>query len=119
LRGSCTVLGARGGEIPPRDSTIAEMTANLPNVRFSGMIEVKQDEDGYWYVYRNSDHYLMRDGEVATFATLEEAQRAADLHVRDPRTDHPSSDGLSWYIQPKFQIYRKCVIADNAVANSG
>ena len=83
-----------------------------------GMIEVKQDEDGYWYVYRNSDDYLMRDGEAATFATLEEAQRAADLHVRDPRTDRPSSDGLSWYIQPKFSIYRKCVIADNAVANS-
>jgi hypothetical protein len=83
-----------------------------------GMIEVKQNEDRYWYVYRNSDHYLMRDGEVATFATLEEAQCAADLHVRDPRIDRPSSDGLSWYIQPKFPIYRKCVIADNAVANS-
>ena len=84
-----------------------------------GFIEVKQDEDGYWYVYRNSDHYLIRDGEAATFATLEEAQRAADLHVRDPLTDLASSDGLSWYIQPKFQMYRKCVIADNTVTNSG
>jgi hypothetical protein len=82
-----------------------------------GIIDVKQGEDGYWYVYRDSDHYLMRDGEAAAFASLEEAQRAADLHVRDPRTDHASSDGLSWYIQPKFQIY-KMRHSGHAVANS-
>ena len=34
-RGSRTVLGARGGEIPPRDSTIATLLECRPNGRFS------------------------------------------------------------------------------------
>ena len=32
-RGSRTVLGARGGEIPPRDSTFASFSAGLPDDR--------------------------------------------------------------------------------------
>src|SRR5271169_3024984 len=34
-RGSCTVLGAPGGEIPPGDSTIADITASVRHVRFT------------------------------------------------------------------------------------
>src|SRR5262249_55406455 len=34
-RGSCTVLGAPGGEIPPGDSTIADVALWLDDVRFT------------------------------------------------------------------------------------
>src|SRR5262249_61151039 len=34
-RGSCTVLGAPGGEIPPGDSTGADITRHLAYVRFT------------------------------------------------------------------------------------
>ena len=60
-------------------------------------------EDGSWYVNRNGEQPLERDGEIVKFATLEEAQRAADLHVCDPLTRGPLGDGLSWYVLDKFR----------------
>jgi len=69
-----------------------------------GLVQLKQDETGSWYACRDGDQQLMRGDDAATFATLEEAKRAADLHVRDPLNGGPSSDGLSW--DPTFQIKR-------------
>ena len=64
-----------------------------------GLLQVEQDQLG-WLAYRYYDDYyhpLLRDGKPATFTTSEEAQHAADAHVRD---DYPYSkandDGLSW-----------------------
>jgi hypothetical protein len=61
-----------------------------------GLLRVEQDQPGQWLAYRN-DYPLMRDGKSAIFATCEEAQRAADTHMRD---DYPNSetvcDGLAW-----------------------
>lgn len=68
-----------------------------------GLLLVEQDQFGPWSAYRyHTDWYhpLLRDGKPAIFATAEEAQRAADAHVRD---DYPNAeatdDGLSWSIE--------------------
>jgi hypothetical protein len=62
-----------------------------------GLLQAKQ-EDGLWFVYRHASEPLMRDGEVATFATLQEAQRAADSHLLDDPKDRKSANGgLSWF----------------------
>src|SRR6478735_8361036 len=42
-RGSCTVLGAPGGEIPPGDSTKAAFSARPTNVRSTSKSGVKAD----------------------------------------------------------------------------
>jgi hypothetical protein len=62
------------------------------------LLEVKQDQLGSsWLAYRNSDYPLLRDGEPAIFATLEEAQRAADAHVGDILPDFKANkDGFAW-----------------------
>jgi hypothetical protein len=63
-----------------------------------GLLEVKQDKLGSsWSAYRNCDYPLLHDGEPAIFATLEEAQRAADAHVGDILPDFKAKkDGLEW-----------------------
>jgi hypothetical protein len=65
------------------------------------LLEVVQEKAGSWSVYRNSKYRLLRDGKPATFATLEEAQRAADAHQHDGRLDSEvKRDGLSWDTEP-------------------
>lgn len=68
-----------------------------------GLLLVEQNQFGSWSAYRYyTDCYrpLLRDGKPAIFATVEEAQRAADAHLRD---DYPNAeatgDGLSWSIE--------------------
>jgi hypothetical protein len=49
-----------------------------------GPLYVEQDQSGQWVAYRHNDVYpLLRNGEAASFATLEEAQTAADAHAAD------------------------------------
>jgi len=63
-----------------------------------GLLQVQQEE-GSWFVSRNAGQSLMRDGEVATFPTPQEAQSAADAHRSDgPAGSRGSSDGLSWFM---------------------
>ena len=61
-----------------------------------GPLWVDEIKPGQWLIYRN-DHELLIDGKIAIFATCEEAQRAADAHLRD---GYPNSeiidDGFSW-----------------------
>jgi hypothetical protein len=67
-----------------------------------GLLLVEQDQFGPWSAYRYYTewyHPLLRDGKPAIFATAEEAQRAADAHVRDDYPNAVTDDGLSWDIQ--------------------
>jgi hypothetical protein len=67
-----------------------------------GLVEIEQDRSGCWLVYRphndDDDQPLLRDGKPALFAAAEEAQRAADAHVRDYPNADPTDDGLSWAV---------------------
>jgi hypothetical protein len=62
---------------------------------------VKQDQQGRWRAYRD-DYPLLRDGNPARFATVADAQRAADRHELD---GYPNAkqvgDGLSWQPDPE------------------
>jgi len=48
-----------------------------------GPLRVEQDKPGQWVAYRNYEYPLLRNGQPATFATFDEAQRAADAHAAD------------------------------------
>lgn len=48
-----------------------------------GPLKVEQDRSGQWMAYRNYDYPLLRNGQTAIFATVEEAQQAADTHAAD------------------------------------
>jgi hypothetical protein len=67
-----------------------------------GILWVDQIVSGQWIVYRDDHELLINEG-IAIFNTCEEAQRAADLHVRD---GYPNSeaidDGLSWLPDPSI-----------------
>jgi hypothetical protein len=58
---------------------------------------VDKIKPGQWLAYRNGHELLIDGGQIAIFATCEEAQRAADAHLRD---GYPNSetidDGFSW-----------------------
>jgi hypothetical protein len=72
-----------------------------------GVLWVKQMKPGQWFAYRNDQELSVRD-KIAIFATCEEAQRAADAHVRDgyPNTEI-INDGFSWL--PEADIdWRTC-----------
>ena len=60
-----------------------------------GLLQVIREETGGWSVCRNAEQQLMRDNEVATFPTPQEAQSAADAHCGDDE-GCSGSDGLSW-----------------------
>jgi hypothetical protein len=66
-----------------------------------GPLRVEQDQPGHWLAYRNYDYPLLREGKPATFATSEEAQRAADAHAPE---GYPNSetiyDGFAWLPDP-------------------
>jgi len=67
-----------------------------------GLVQVELDQSG-WLAYRYHDDYyhsLLRDGKPAIFSTSEEAQGAADTHVRDgyPNAE-ATEDGLSWAVE--------------------
>jgi hypothetical protein len=66
-----------------------------------GLLQVVQDKSG-WLAYRYyNDYYhpLLRDGKPAIFTASEEAQRAADAHVRDDYPTKANDDGLSWDVE--------------------
>src|SRR4029077_1622947 len=58
-RGSCTVLGAPGGETPPGDSTTPVIKNCDPNLRFGSMLSKKGLRDGL-----NDDSYLSNEGRM-------------------------------------------------------
>jgi hypothetical protein len=64
-----------------------------------GFLDVEQSQLGWLaYRYRGEGRCpLLRDGNPAIFATCQEAQHAADAHLRDglPRSE-VHADGLSW-----------------------
>jgi len=64
-------------------------------------LEIVQGAFGMWYVHRNTRHTLLRDGKPAMFATVQDAQRVADAHLRDglPNSDTPV-DGFVWSPEP-------------------
>jgi hypothetical protein len=63
---------------------------------FYGVLVVERDEPGRWIASRCMDPLVDEEG-TATFATLEEAQRAVDLHMCDGfRNSKPINDGLYW-----------------------
>lgn len=55
-----------------------------------GPLHVEQDQSG-WVAYRHYEYPLLRNGYSASFATLEEAQQAADAHAPD---GYPSSETI-------------------------
>jgi hypothetical protein len=71
-----------------------------------GLLQVKRAEElDCWFVSRNAERDLMRDGEVATFPTPQEAQTAAEAHRSDGWAgSRGSSDGLSWFIVEKLGL---------------
>lgn len=60
-----------------------------------GLVEVEQDQFGSWVAYRNEYFRLTRGGKPVLFATADEAQRAADAHLRD-ELGKVSNDGFEW-----------------------
>jgi hypothetical protein len=87
-----------------------------------GPLWVDQIKPGQWLAYRN-DHELLIDDKIAVFTTCEEAQRAADAHLRD---GYPNSeiidDGFSWLPDPNIDrracSYRVAARAKRLVRNS-
>jgi hypothetical protein len=51
-----------------------------------GPLHVEQDQSGQWVAYRHYHYPLLRNGQSASFATLEEAQQAADAHASEGYT---------------------------------
>ena len=66
-----------------------EGTATRTKLTGYGVLDVEQEQSGRWVARFNGDP-LLRDGKPALFATREEAQRLADLHVSD------GFDGYAW-----------------------
>jgi hypothetical protein len=61
-------------------------------------LRVEQVGPGQWSASRD-DQPLMRDGKLAIFGTLEEAQRTTDAHERQGYPNcEPIDDGLSWEV---------------------
>lgn len=64
-----------------------------------GLLQVEQDQLG-WVAYRYHDECyrpLLRDGKPAIFTASEEAQHAAETHVRDDYLNYEANDdSLSW-----------------------
>lgn len=65
-----------------------------------GGLRVEQRHPGQWLAFRN-DLALLRNGQPAIFTSLEQAQHAADAHVRE---GYPNSatifDGFAWLPDP-------------------
>jgi hypothetical protein len=63
---------------------------------------IEQHEQGHWLAYRN-DYPLLRDGQLAHFATHVDAQHAADTHELDGYPNAKAiDDGLSWQPDPEI-----------------
>ena len=71
-----------------------------------GLLQVERGEEPVcWFVSRNGEQTLMRDGEAANFPTQEQAQRAADARRSDaPTGSRGTSDGLSWFTYRKLTV---------------
>ena len=73
-----------------------------------GQLWVDQIESGQWVAYRMGHGLLIDRGKIAIFETCEEAQHAADAHLRD---GYPNSetinDGFSWLPDPDID-WRAC-----------
>jgi hypothetical protein len=70
-------------------------------------LRVEQDKEGRWRPKRD-DYPMLRNGAPATFATREEAQRAADAHLLDYYPNYEIiDDGLSWVADPEID-WRSC-----------
>ena len=69
-------------------------------------LRVERDKLGPWFAYRNG-RALMRNDNPATFATAEEAQRAAESHLLDgyPNSKEVVADGLWWLPDPLFEAW--------------
>jgi hypothetical protein len=66
-------------------------------------LRVERDQRGRWLAYRD-DHPLLRDGKPARFATVADAQRAADVHELDMFPNAKViDDGLSWLPDPEIE----------------
>ena len=62
-----------------------------------------QIKSGQWVAYRNH-HELLIEGKIAVFTTCEEAQRAADAHLRDGYPNFETiNDGFSWRHDPNIE----------------
>ena len=71
-----------------------------------GPLHVEQGQSGQWVAYRHYDCPLLRNGHSASFATLEEAQTAADAHAGD---GYPNSetiyDGFVFLVKDPWWSY--------------
>jgi hypothetical protein len=66
-------------------------------------LRVRQDQQGYWLAYRE-EYPLLRDGKPARFATVADAQRAADVHELDMFPNAKViDDGYSWLPDPEIE----------------
>ena len=68
-----------------------------------GPLWVDEIKPGQWLAYRN-DHELLIDGKIATFAAREDAQAAADAHLRDGYPNFEViDDGFLWQHDPNIE----------------
>src|SRR5262249_5358817 len=92
------------GDRTPYYREVAPYRARYVKETQFGDLWVDQIESGQWVAYRDGHGLSFDGGEVAKFATCEEAQRAADAHYRD---GYPNSetinDGLSWPCEFNWQ----------------
>jgi hypothetical protein len=66
-------------------------------------LRVERDQQGHWLAYRD-DYPLLRDGNPARFATVADAQRAADAHALDMFPNAKLiDDGYSWLPDPEIE----------------
>jgi hypothetical protein len=67
------------------------------------VVRQEQEQPRWWFVHRNDEQPLERDGEAVTFPTPEEAQCAAFEHRSDGSAGSTAaSDGLSWFMPEKI-----------------
>ncbi len=91
-----------------RDGEMGPFRARYIKGTQFGMLRVDQIESRQWVAYRMGHGLLIDGGKIAIFETCEEAQHAADAHLRD---GYPNSetinDGFSWLPDPDID-WRAC-----------
>ena len=76
-------------------------------------LRVEQDQQGRWQAYRDDFPLLQGRGYPATFSTLEEAQRVADIHLLDryPNANPAIEDKYWWRFDCEldWRLHPECV----------
>jgi hypothetical protein len=90
------LLAAHLADEPPRWEDGGHGSYIKTTVEHCDLLAAEQNGDGRWVAFRN-EYELADENDPVTFATAQEARRAADLHANDGRPNSKClDDGLHW-----------------------